>query len=97
MPGVTTRLMLDGTVAGYDITADETITVFGNGLQVRDVLYVEEGSLYPALHRMEQEGWLTPAAIEYAAKLFDLTAVTYAARGRACSSSSATRPRAYAR
>ena len=23
-----------------------------------DVLRVEEGSLYPALHRMEQEGWL---------------------------------------
>lgn len=24
-----------------------------------DQLRVEEGSLYPALHRMEQEGWLT--------------------------------------
>jgi len=24
----------------------------------RDVLRVEEGSLYPALHRMEQEGWI---------------------------------------
>ncbi len=24
-----------------------------------DVLQVEEGSLYPALHRMEQEGWIT--------------------------------------
>jgi len=23
-----------------------------------DLLRVEEGSLYPALHRMEQEGWL---------------------------------------
>jgi|SRR5215469_6090907 len=23
-----------------------------------DVLRVEEGSLYPALHRMEQEGWI---------------------------------------
>lgn len=23
-----------------------------------DILRVEEGSLYPALHRMEQEGWL---------------------------------------
>jgi transcriptional regulator len=23
-----------------------------------DVLQVEEGSLYPALHRMEQEGWI---------------------------------------
>lgn len=24
-----------------------------------EVLQVEEGSLYPALHRMEQEGWIT--------------------------------------
>jgi transcriptional regulator len=24
----------------------------------REVLRVEEGSLYPALHRMEQEGWI---------------------------------------
>jgi PadR family transcriptional regulator, regulatory protein PadR len=24
-----------------------------------EVLRVEEGSLYPALHRMEQEGWIT--------------------------------------
>ena len=24
-----------------------------------DLLRVEEGSMYPALHRMEQEGWLT--------------------------------------
>jgi PadR family transcriptional regulator PadR len=24
-----------------------------------DVLRVEEGSLYPALHRMEEEGWVT--------------------------------------
>lgn len=26
-----------------------------------DVLRVEEGSLYPALHRMEQAGWITAA------------------------------------
>jgi transcriptional regulator len=25
----------------------------------RDVLRVEEGSLYPALHRMEQEAWIS--------------------------------------
>jgi transcriptional regulator len=24
-----------------------------------DVLHVEEGSLYPALYRMEQRGWIT--------------------------------------
>lgn len=26
-----------------------------------DLLRVEEGSLYPALHRMEQSGWITSA------------------------------------
>lgn len=26
-----------------------------------EALRVEEGSLYPALHRMEQEGWITSA------------------------------------
>ena len=26
-----------------------------------DTLRVEEGSLYPALHRMEQEGWVAPS------------------------------------
>ncbi|MGH9402625.1 MAG: PadR family transcriptional regulator, partial [Terriglobia bacterium] len=25
-----------------------------------DALRVEEGSLYPALHRMEQDGWIKP-------------------------------------
>lgn len=25
----------------------------------RDILRVEEGSLYPALHRMEQDGWIS--------------------------------------
>ncbi len=25
----------------------------------KDALRVEEGSLYPALHRMEQEGWIS--------------------------------------
>jgi PadR family transcriptional regulator, regulatory protein PadR len=40
-----------GPLHGYAITA-----------QIRrvsaELLRVEEGSLYPALHRMEQEGWL---------------------------------------
>jgi PadR family transcriptional regulator len=36
---------------GYVITAQ--IKRFSD-----DLLRVEEGSLYPALHRMEQEGWL---------------------------------------
>ena len=25
----------------------------------RDVLHVSDGSLYPALHKLEQEGWIT--------------------------------------
>ena len=25
----------------------------------KDILRVEEGSLYPALHRMEQDGWVS--------------------------------------
>jgi transcriptional regulator len=37
---------------GYAITA-HIQTVSG------DLLRVEEGSLYPALHRMEQEGWIS--------------------------------------
>jgi PadR family transcriptional regulator PadR len=37
---------------GYGIAADiESIS--------DDILRVEEGSLYPALHRMEQLGWIT--------------------------------------
>ena len=40
-----------GTMHGYGITLHiEQIS--------KDVLRLEEGSLYPALHRMTQEGWL---------------------------------------
>ena len=40
-----------GPLHGYAITQD---------IHARsaDLLRVEEGSMYPALHRMEQEGWL---------------------------------------
>src|SRR5687768_15792612 len=35
---------------------------------------VKRSALLPALHMLQdQEGWLTPEAIEYAARLFDLT------------------------
>ena len=38
---------------GYAITAHiQTVSA--------QLLRVEEGSLYPALHRMEQEGWVAP-------------------------------------
>lgn len=40
-----------GRMHGYDITLHiQRVT--------SEVLRVEEGSLYPALHRMEQEGWI---------------------------------------
>lgn len=40
-----------GPMHGYAITAHiQRVSA--------DLLRVEEGSLYPALHRMEQEGWL---------------------------------------
>lgn len=40
-----------GPLHGYAITAHITRTS-------AELLRVEEGSLYPALHRMEQDGWL---------------------------------------
>ena len=40
-----------GPLHGYGITTQiEAIS--------KEVLRVEEGSLYPALHRMEEEGWI---------------------------------------
>jgi PadR family transcriptional regulator, regulatory protein PadR len=40
-----------GATHGYAITAHiQSIS--------EDALRIEEGSLYPALHRMEQEGWI---------------------------------------
>jgi transcriptional regulator len=42
-----------GRMHGYGITAHiQRVSA--------DLLRVEEGSLYPALHRMTQDGWLTP-------------------------------------
>ena len=40
-----------GAMHGYAITAHIQ-------LASTDLLRVEEGSLYPALHRMEQDGWV---------------------------------------
>jgi transcriptional regulator len=43
----------------------------------RDVLRVEEGSLYPALHRMEEAGWIraewTVKETGRRARIYDLT------------------------
>jgi transcriptional regulator len=44
-------LSVAGPLHGYAITAHiQRVSA--------DLLRVEEGSLYPALHRMEQDGWL---------------------------------------
>jgi transcriptional regulator len=55
LQGTLTLLVLKtlsrGPAHGYAIT--QHIQMVSN-----DQLRVEEGSLYPALHRMEQEGWL---------------------------------------
>lgn len=45
------KTLIRGPMHGYGITLH--IQHISN-----DVLRVEEGSLYPALHRMEQEGWI---------------------------------------
>ena len=48
------RTLRDPGMHGYAITAHiQRVSA--------DLLRVEEGSLYPALHRMEQEGWLASA------------------------------------
>lgn len=43
----------------------------------RDILQVEEGSLYPALHRMEQRGWISSSwgasELNRRAKYYELT------------------------
>lgn len=46
------RALARGPLHGYGITA--SIQRVSN-----EMLRVEEGSLYPALHRMEEEGWVT--------------------------------------
>ena len=45
------KTLARGAMHGYGITAHiQRVS--------KDVLRVEEGSLYPALHRMEQDGWI---------------------------------------
>ena len=46
------KTLVRGPMHGYGITLHiQRVSI--------DVLRVEEGSLYPALHRMEQEGWIS--------------------------------------
>ncbi|MCU1240836.1 MAG: transcriptional regulator, PadR family [Candidatus Acidoferrum typicum] len=45
------KTLARGTMHGYGITLHiQRVT--------NEVLRVKEGSLYPALHRMEQDGWI---------------------------------------
>ena len=44
-------LAVSGSMHGYAITSHIQLVS-------AELLRVEEGSLYPALHRMEQDGWL---------------------------------------
>jgi len=48
------RTLAHGPMHGYGVTLH--IHRVSN-----EILRVEEGSLYPALHRMEQEGWISAA------------------------------------
>jgi transcriptional regulator len=56
--------ILQGTLALLVLKTLELGPMHGWGITLhiqqisRDVLRVEEGSLYPALHRMEQDGWI---------------------------------------
>ncbi|SRR5579884_760314 len=57
--------ILQGTLALLVLKTLEQGPMHGWGITLHiqqisnDVLRVEEGSLYPALHRMEQDGWIT--------------------------------------
>jgi PadR family transcriptional regulator len=59
-----------GPLHGYGIT----LHIEG----MSEVLRVEEGSLYPALHRMEEEGWIKARWVTTAhkrrARVYELTA-----------------------
>ena len=40
-----------------------------------DVLQVEQGSLYPALHRLERRGWIRPLTADERRRPYEITAV----------------------
>jgi PadR family transcriptional regulator PadR len=58
---------LQGTLALLVLKSLEQGAMHGWGITLHiqrisnEILRVEEGSLYPALHRMEQEGWISSA------------------------------------
>jgi PadR family transcriptional regulator len=57
--------LLQGTLALLVLKTLARGPMYGYGITLhiqmvsKDILRVEEGSLYPALHRMEQEGWVS--------------------------------------
>jgi PadR family transcriptional regulator PadR len=57
--------ILQGTLALLVLKTLQSARMHGWGITLHiqqisnEVLRVEEGSLYPALHRMEQEGWIS--------------------------------------
>lgn len=57
--------ILQGTLALLVLKTIQSGPMYGWGITLHiqqisnEVLRVEEGSLYPALHRMEQEGWIS--------------------------------------
>ena len=59
--------VLQGTLALLVLKTLERGAMHGYGITLHiqrvssEVLRVEEGSLYPALHRMEQDGWISAA------------------------------------
>jgi PadR family transcriptional regulator, regulatory protein PadR len=63
------------------ILALEPLNGFAVGQRLKqlsaDVLQVSDGSLYPALHKLEQEGWITaewrPTENNRRAKFYELT------------------------
>jgi PadR family transcriptional regulator PadR len=65
------------------ILALEPLNGYAVSLRLRqvsgDVLQVSDGSLYPALHKLEQEGWITaewkPTENNRRAKFYSLTAL----------------------
>jgi transcriptional regulator len=65
MPPRTNADQLHGTLDMLVLKSLEAGPEHGYGISVRlhqlsaDVLRVEEGSLYPALYRMEQRGWIS--------------------------------------
>ena len=77
--------LLQGTLALLVLKTLQRERMHGYGITVHiqrisnEVLRIEEGSLYPALHRMEQDGWIRAewgvSENNRKARFYELTAV----------------------